>query len=228
MSLLPENQLMWSSIVANSKMNRKRQASGINSYEQDFKFKPDAFIEQKLKENVKAAWLNLCCGEGNALIQAANYFRNKRLQQNITLTGIDLVDSFQSFDEKITCIHFKTGSVVEWIPDQSYDLISCCHGIHYLGDKIKVIKKALAVLNKDGLFISNLDLTDIMIDGNSAKIFLINNFKKNGLDYNNRTKILKRSGPAEIDFDLLYLGADDTCGPNYSGQDAVSSHYSMK
>ena len=42
------------------------------------------------------------------------------------------------------------------------------------------------------------------------------------------TQVEPGRGPAEIDFDLLYLGADDTSGPNYSGQDAVTSHYSEK
>ncbi len=35
MHLLPEDKLQWSPIVANSRMNRERNSSGINSYEQD-------------------------------------------------------------------------------------------------------------------------------------------------------------------------------------------------
>lgn len=33
MKLLSENELVWSWVVANSKMNRKRNASGVNSYD---------------------------------------------------------------------------------------------------------------------------------------------------------------------------------------------------
>jgi SAM-dependent methyltransferase len=228
MTLLSEDQLIWSSIVANSSMNRKRQASGINSYEQDLKFKPEIFLEEKIKLSGSASWLDLCCGEGNALIQTAHYFNAKGMQQNLTLTGIDLIDSFQPIDEKITCLQFHTGSVVNWKPNEKYDLITCCHGIHYAGDKLKVIQTAIGAINSNGMLVLNLDLANIIIAGKNEKNFLINSFKIFKIDYNTRTKILKRTGIAQIDFSLFYTGADDSTGPNYSGQNAVASHYSLK
>jgi SAM-dependent methyltransferase len=228
MALLSEDQLIWSSIVANSSMNRKRQASGINSYEQDLKFEPEIFLEEKIKLSGIASWLDLCCGEGYALIQTAHYFYAKGMQQNLTLTGIDLVDPFQPIDEKITCLQFHTGSVVDWKPNERYDLITCCHGIHYTGDKLKVIQTGISAINGNGMLVLNLDLANIIAAGTNEKDFLINSFKKLKIDYNTRTKILKRTGTAQIDFGLAYTGADDTTGPNYSGQNAVTSHYSLK
>ena len=57
-------------------MNRKRKATGINSYEKDIQFHPISFLASKIKqENIH--WLDLCCGEGNALIEAARYFQTK-------------------------------------------------------------------------------------------------------------------------------------------------------
>jgi len=45
MKLLAEKDLIWSPIVANSRMNRARKSSGVNSYEKEFKFKPENFLE---------------------------------------------------------------------------------------------------------------------------------------------------------------------------------------
>jgi hypothetical protein len=49
--------------------------------------------------------------------------------------------------------------------------------------------------------------------------------KENGLDYNSRSKILQKVGGAEIRFNLQFKGADDKAGPNYTGQEAVTSYY---
>jgi ubiquinone/menaquinone biosynthesis C-methylase UbiE len=228
MQLLSEDKLVWSPTVANSRMNRKRTSSGINSYEKEFKFKPEVYLESKIKESGQSSWLDLCCGEGNALIQTAHYFYDKGIQENIKLKGIDLLNSFQSIDKKITCIAFEAKSVVDWIPDQKYDLITCSHGIHYLGDKLKVIETAIACLSTTGMFVANLDLSNIIIEGSNSNLLLKNFFKKSQIEYNNRSKIMKRVGSASIKFGFRYIGADDTSGPNYSGQDAVSSYYSNK
>lgn len=69
MKLLTENELIWSDVVANNRMNRKRSASGVNSYEKDLKFKPEKYLNDWLKQQGHVKWLDLCCGEGNALLQ---------------------------------------------------------------------------------------------------------------------------------------------------------------
>ena len=38
MNLLQEKELIWSPVVANCNMNRKRNLSGVNSYEKDIGF----------------------------------------------------------------------------------------------------------------------------------------------------------------------------------------------
>ncbi len=225
MQLLPEDKLIWSPIVANSRMNRERKASGMNSYEKEFKFKPESFLESKMKEFGHASWLDLCCGEGNALIQTASWFYKLRLQEKIALTGVDLVDSFQSFDKNITCLQLETASVVDWKPVESYDLITCSHGLHYLGDKLKVIENAMGALKPAGVFVANLDLNNIMIGDANSDLFLKSFFKINGIEYRPTSKIIKRTGRKTIRFNLDYLGANDTTGPNYTGQDSVTSYY---
>ena len=94
MKLIPENKLIWSPVVANSRMNRERNASGINSYEQEFKFKPEEFLRERIERFGKASWLDLCCGYGKAMNQVAEYFIGQNLQDNIRFTGVDLVGDF--------------------------------------------------------------------------------------------------------------------------------------
>lgn len=223
MKLLPEENLIWSPIVVNSRMNRERNSSGVNSYEQEFKFRPEEFLETKIIEFGHASWLDLCCGQGKALIQTAEYFSKLDLQEKVQLQGIDLIDTFPAVRKEITCLELQSRSLMNWLPGVAYDLITCVHGLHYLGDKLKILEIIIAALNPGGLFIANLDLNNIVIQG--EKSFLKSSFKKNGIDYNSRLKILKRIGPRKIKFDLRYLGADDEFGPNYTGQDSVTSYY---
>jgi SAM-dependent methyltransferase len=225
MPLLPEDKLIWSPIVANCRMNRERNANGINSYEQELGFDPIAFLAARIAVTGNAAWLDVCCGEGRALHQTAQHFYQLGLQNSIRLKGIDLLDTFEKMEETITCLQFETASVVDWMPTQSYDLITCIHGLHYVGDKLKALEKMAAALSKDGLFWANFDVNSILINGPIKKNQLQNLFSNNSWVYNNRRKQLKRQGPATLHFGLHYLGADDQAGPNYTGQEAVTSYY---
>lgn len=225
MNLLPEAQLIWSPTVANSRMNRERNASGVNSYEQEFKFKPEVYLAAKIATYGRASWLDLCCGRGNALIQTARHFEQLGQQHSLQLTGIDLIDNFQTLDENITCVEFVSASLLDWLPAQSYDLITCVHGLHYLGDKLKVIETSIAALNPSGRFVANLDLNNLVIEEANTSTYLKKSFKQLGIAYHARRKVLERVGGLAIKFDLQYLGADDHSGPNYTGQDAVTSHY---
>ncbi len=53
MKLLTESELIWSPIVANNRMNRKRRASGINSYEKELKFKPETFLDNCFEQTAR-------------------------------------------------------------------------------------------------------------------------------------------------------------------------------
>jgi len=208
-------------------MNRERNSSGINSYEKEFKFKPEEFLASKISEFGRASWLDLCCGHGKALIQTAKHFDKLEQQNLIKLKGIDLVDTFLAVDKHITCIEFESESLINWIPNQTYDLITCVHGLHYLGDKLKAIEVSIKGLNPFGLFVANLDLNNIVIQGANSTSYLKNSFKQHGFVYNSRLKVLKHVGGAAIKFGLRYLGADDEHGPNYTGHDSVTSYYSV-
>jgi len=228
MNLLPEDKLVWSPVVANSRMNRERNVSGINSYEQEFQFKPQSFLEEKIRESGKASWLDICCGYGKALMQTAEHFQVRDLQEKIKLKGIDLIDNFPNRESIPSCIKFEAKSIMGFSTEDKYDLITCVHGLHYVGDKLRAIQSAVSFLNHSGLFIANLDLNNILINGTSSRLMMKKLFAQEGFSYNQKTKVLKRSGHTNICFNMKYLGADDTYGPNYTGQDSVTSYYEVE
>jgi SAM-dependent methyltransferase len=224
-NLLPEEELVWSPIVVNSRMNRERNASGINSYEKEFGFAPQEFLQNKLKQNGRVSWLDLCCGQGKALIQTAAFFQTMGTNEDVQLHGIDLIDTFPSSHKEFRCLSLKAESLSEWNPTLRYDLITCVHGLHYLGDKLAVIRTAITSLTADGLFIANLDLNNFNIDGEPGKTILPQILRLNSIEYNPRTRVLKKECYSAPLINLEYLGADDRYGPNYTGQDSVTSYY---
>jgi SAM-dependent methyltransferase len=228
MKLLSENELVWSWVVANSKMNRKRNASGVNSYEKELKIKPEVFLEEYIRQFGSVKWLDICCGEGKALIQAAEYLATKALQNKAILKGIDLVEAFHPIPPSITCVELEVKSIVEWEATEQYDLITSVHGIHYIGDKLKVLSAILERLSEQGIFIANLDLNNIHFLNGDADKHLKDIFKQYNVQYNTRSRLLTCKGPRQINFNVSYKGANDEVGPNYTGQDSVCSVYELR
>jgi len=225
MKLLTEKELIWSAVVANNRMNRERGASGVNSYENDLYFSPGKFLLKHLERHDPVRWLDLCCGKGNALVQCADDLARRGLQDRVLLKGIDLIDGFQPLPSHITCLKWQTGSVVDWITDEKFDLITCVHGLHYVGDKLHVIKMACKALTEQGRFIANIDLKNIKVRGGEARQQVNAILKKHGVRFDPRKKIVVCEGGREIDLALTYEGASDQAGPNYTGQEAVDSYY---
>jgi len=228
MKLLREEELVWSDVVANTRMNRKRKASGVNSYQKELKFSPELFLNTMLEKQQQVKWLDLCCGEGGALLQYANSLAQKALQDRAILRGIDLVDHFQPIPENIKCVSFQVGSLVDWSAEDQYDLITCVHGLHYVGDKLKVLAEACKAIAKDGLLIANLDLKSIKVEGDAGNARLNGLLQRSRIEYNARRKVVVCKGSRELLIDIAYLGANDKAGPNYTGQEAVDSHYTMR
>jgi trans-aconitate methyltransferase len=222
--LLSEKELIWSAVVANSTMNRARNASGLNSYEKEFGFQPEQFLQQHIAQFGFVKWLDLCCGEGKALVQSALYLADNNLQQHAQLKGIDLIDGFQPVPDSVSCLQWEVKSLIDWEPKDKYDLITCVHGLHYVGDRLLVLKKALQSLTEHGMLIVNIDLRNIRV---SSDKYLKEKLKQEGITYNAQRRILKCIGPREIEWGLQYKGADDKAGPNYTGQEAVDAYYSI-
>ncbi len=202
-------------------MNRERRASGINSYEHEIYFKPEQFLRTCIGRTGQGKWLDLCCGKGNALMQCAVDLAEHELQNKAVLKGIDLIDEFQLIPPSITCLKWEAASVVDWIADDRYDLITCIHGLHYVGDKLRVLEMACGALTEHGRFVANIDLQNIKVSGSYLKDILV----KHGIMYDRKKKLLTCEGPRIIKFGLSFEGASDQAGPNYTGQEAVDAYY---
>ena len=71
MKLMGDDELERSAVVANCRMNRERNLLGSNGYDRELGFDPLDFLKERTATGRPVAWLDLCCGTGRALIQAA-------------------------------------------------------------------------------------------------------------------------------------------------------------
>lgn len=222
--LLQEKELLQSTVVANMIMNRQRKASGINSYEAEIGLSPTAFIRERLRAQSQVKWMDLCCGEGRALLQAAEELEIDGLLDRCYLSGIDLVDYYHPELADYPDIRFYTQSVLEWEAQHQYDLISCMHGLHYLGDKLKVVRLAANALAPQGLFVGQVDFDHIRIED----MHPLEYFRAMDWEYVPQHYMLRIQNPVQPQaLQLEYLGADDSVGPNYTGANAVCSYYKV-
>ena len=142
--------------------------------------------------------------------------------------GIDLVGMFDRQDADLSCLRLVEASLSTWSPDRHFDLITCVHGLHYIGDKLGLISRAASWLNKDGLFVANLDLSNVRIsDDLVAARRIISDLRRVGLGYDRRRRLVTCQGRKAIELPYRYVGADDQAGPNYTGQPAVDSYYEV-
>jgi SAM-dependent methyltransferase len=224
--LLAVDALERSGTVANRCMNRERTLTGSNGYSSDLGFNPLSLLEDKSAGWDQVSWLDLCCGSGRALLEAAQIVSGHGWDANFTIIGVDLVEAFARPDPTVKCLRFVTASLNNWEPDQRFDLITCVHGLHYIGDKLDLIARAVSWLTDDGRFAANLDLNNCKFaDGRSAARIFAAEFRRNGIQYQPRKKLVTCKGRQDVKFQFRFLGADDESGPNYTGQPAVDSYY---
>ncbi|ONI86386.1 SAM-dependent methyltransferase [Actinosynnema sp. ALI-1.44] len=208
MHLAHEEELLRSDVVANRSMNRTRPLTGRDSYRTALAF--DIVAHQP------ATWLDLCCGSGKALIDAA------ALLPGTAITGLDLVDQFTT--ATAATVDLVAAPVSAWQPEHRYDLITCVHGMHYIGDKLGTLTRAVQWLAPKGVFVANFDATAVRDrDGNPLNVTKA--LRAADFDYNARTRRIRKIGPDTTPFPWRYLGADKSAGPNYTGQPAVDSYY---
>lgn len=224
--LLDNNSLEQSWIVANSLMNRERSCLGRNSYIRELSFNPIEFLKERLDFQQQVSWLDLCCGTGKALIEAGSIFSEEGLVSRVKLIGVDLVSTFDLYAEKFPFLHLYEASLTSWLPNSPFDLITCVHGLHYIGDKLSLIQKAASWLTENGLFIANFDLSSLRLsDERSAGKVVAKDLKLNGFEYAAKTHLLICRGRKNFDLNYKYLGADDKAGANYTKQPAVNAYY---
>jgi SAM-dependent methyltransferase len=213
--LIGDEVLERSSVVANRAMNRERRLAGRDGYSRVL----GVDIVELLTDGSRTVrWLDLCCGSGKAPLEAA------AILPGLEVTGVDLVDFFAG--PAPASVTFHTASITTWEPAQAFDLITCVHGLHYVGDKLAVLTRAASWLTPGGLFVANFDATSVRLPGGvPAGRRLTTALRQAGFTYDGRTRRIRRTGHASVRLPFRYLGADDHAGPNYTGQPAVHSHY---
>lgn len=222
MKLLDDDDLERSAVVANCRMNRERNLLGSNGYDRELGFNPLAYLKERTSSSGTAAWLDLCCGTGRALIQAAEIVQAERLA--IAIVGVDLVGMLAPTPPDLSRLRLVEASLGSWRPDRAFDLITCVHGLHYIGDKLALIARAASWLTEDGLFVASLDNHNLKLGALSVRRFTTG-LCRAGLRYDARRRLVSCRGRKHVSLPYRYLGADDTAGPNYTGQQAVDSYY---
>lgn len=220
-----DQQLEQSPVVANCCMNRERDLSGTNGYDVEIGFQPHRFLGDKAAAHGKARWLDLCCGTGKALIQAAKIIERDLLP--IEIVGVDLVGMFMPNSSKqLTLIE---SSLSTWNPEGDFDLITCIHGLHYIGDKLGLITRACSWLNHEGLFVANLDCGNLRLNpvGASNRVFA-KELRQAGVEYLTNKRLVRCEGHRRLSLPFDYVGADDEAGPNYTKQPVVNSYYERR
>lgn len=113
-----------------------------------------------------------------------------------------------------------------WRSDRRFDLITCVHGLHYVGDKLGLIAQALSWLTEGGLFAVHLDPHNLRrANGAPAGRTILADLQRSGLEYDRKRRLVVRRGGGTIAIPHQHLGANDRSGPNRTGQPAVDSHY---
>lgn len=220
--LLSNDELDDSDVVANCRMNRERNLIGTNGYDTEVRFCPVTFLEEVAERNGTARWLDLCCGSGKALIQAAEQIASEKLP--IEMTGVDLAGMF--LPAKFSCLRLIEASLHTWQPEGQFDLITCIHGLHYIGDKLGLICRVASWLTDEGKFVAQLDMNNIKLAGGKpANRIVAAALRQQGLEYSFDTKLIECERRLDATLPFEYFGADDRAGPNYTGQPAVDSYY---
>lgn len=219
--LLDDDTLTRSAVVANRTMNRERQLVGVNSYSRALGFDP--------LDRAGSGWLDLCCGSGRALIQAAERIRRDGSADRMALVGVDLVDYFDPIPGTDLPLRLFCAPVLSWQPDRRFDLITCVHGLHYVGDKLGLLTRAASWLTDGGLLVADLDLAGVLLSddvptqSNDREVRRV--LREAGFDYDPRRHRIMCEGRRDVRLPFEYLGADDRAGPNYTRQHAVDSYY---
>ena len=209
--MIGEESLERLSVVANCRMNRARD---LASYRRELGLDPLAFLEQF----ERPAWLDLCCGEGRALLTAAER------APHVHIDGVDLAGHFRSGQFQNLAFH-KT-PLRELAPRRSYHLITCVHGLHYVGDKLNTLTRLAGWLAKEGIFVGHFDPRSLKWeDGTNASRTVLKWFRRNGWTYSSRRRLLKGIRWSNVDCPFEFLGADPEAGPNFTGQEAVDAYY---
>ncbi len=226
--MLSVDDLRSSPIVANATMNRGRGFSGVNSYGRELRFDISQFLAERVQKQGKALWLDVCCGEGRALVEAGTQFVDFDWGKQVEIVGVDLVEMFTS--RKASSVSLVSADVMDFTHNRPADLITCVHGLHYLGDKLGFLEKAYAMLSPNGLFLGHLDTENLRSTNPTSRIWpaATRHARKSGVfpTHKNHLAQIERAN-ATLDFGVHYEGATPSEKPNYTAITVIDSWYTV-
>ncbi len=224
--MLSADELLASPIVANATMNRGRGLSGVNSYERDLRFSITEFLAECVRERGEALWYDACCGQGKALVEAGRQFAAAGWGRQVRIVGVDLVPMFTP--EKAPNVTLRVADVSAWTLEQPADLITCVHGLHYLGDKLGFLQNASTMLAPGGLLLGHLDTNNVRSVGNGLSIWrqAARHAVRGGASLKLSGHVLHvKQGDPPLDFGITYQGVTISEQPNYTGITVIDSWY---
>lgn len=223
--MLTNDELLCSDIVANSVMNRQRGLAGVNSYERELHVDLLGFLTRRAGEHGGALWCDVCCGEGNALREAAEFLTHTPYRDEILLVGVDLVDAFAPAD--LPNLRLIAQDVSSFTPPRPADLVTCVHGLHYLGDKLGFVEEVYRHIAPGGFLLAHLDRAQILFQEESEAWPAVLRQARGRKASIRLTKGLLRIEKtiAPLDFGVKYLGATISEKPNYTGIVGIDSWY---
>lgn len=97
----------------------------------------------------------------------------------------------------------------EEFPTRTFDLITCLHGLHYVGDKLAVLTRTAGWLTPAGRLVADLGLSSIRLpDGRPAGQRLTARLRAAGFSYDSRRRRISCTGRRDARLPYSYLGAD--------------------
>lgn len=213
--LLTEAALEQTATVANNRMNRERVLRGANGYDRELGFDPTAILAPG------GRWLDVACGTARALFDAEQI-----LGPGVEIVGLDLVEAFWRRRPADSRVRLVVGPVREYTPTAPFDLITCVHGLHYVGDKLGALLQLRGWLRPGGRLVAHLDPNHIVLNGRPGGAAVVRLLAAAGFTWDARRHRVGGEGRARWPPPppVRYLGAREA-GPNYTGQPAVESHY---
>jgi SAM-dependent methyltransferase len=222
--MLTDRELLASSVVANSTMNRGRGLEGVNSYERELRFDILNFLEERVKLRGRAVWYDACCGEGRALNSAAERLIDGGWGSKVRLLGLDLIGS--SVD--VPGVEIAQGDVVTHRWDEPIDLVTCVHGLHYLGDKLGFIENAYSMLADGGLLMGHLDASNIRCEAGTGMTWLglLRQARRAGVEIKvEQHRLSVRKSAVALRYNVEFRGGVVSERPNYTGITVIDSWY---
>ena len=142
------------------------------------------------------------------MVEAGTHSSAAEWGRQVRIIGVDLVGMFTP--EQAPSVTLIAADVAAFTPDQPADLITCVHGLHYLGDKLGFLQDAYAMLAPDGLFLGHLDAHNIQATESGLPVWrrAARHAAKSGVTLELKSHVLRvKRTEASLNFGVTYQGA---------------------